>query len=422
VSEEATVFPLEGVRILDFTWLGAGAKSTRHLAAYGAEVIRIEWKGKMDFLRLARPYQLAADEDPATTGDSVNRSASFNNLNPGKLGISLNLRHPKGKELFRSLLPKADVVLDNYTADTLKDWGFGYEVMDAIRPGIIYVQSPGFGYRGPYRDYRSYGPTAAAVAGITHMAGLPDRYPSGWGFSYMDVVTPWNIAIAVLACLRYRERTGKGQWIDLSQAGPGYLLTGTALLDYAVNGREYVRTGNRSPYLPAAPHGAYPCAGEEAWVAIACFSDDDWRRLVEALGNPSWAGQPRFATLDGRLANQDALDACLGETTRGWDRYALMEVLQGAGVAAGVCQTPADRFDTDPQHRARGEYRMVSHAELGEYAVEEVPSRWSRTQPHTGGTEGRGAPCYGEHNARVYGELLGLGAEELAALRADDVI
>jgi len=410
------------VRILDFTWLGAGAKSTRHLAAYGAEVIRIEWKGKMDFLRNARPYHFVADEDAATAAASPNRSASFNNLNPRKLGISLNLRHPRGKELFRRLLPKADVVLDNYTADTLKDWGFGYDAMDAIRPGIIYVQSPGFGFRGPYRDYRSYGPTAAAVAGITHMAGLPDRYPCGWGFSYMDVVTPWNIAIAVLACLRYRARTGKGQWIDLSQAGPGFLLTGTALLDYAVNGREYVRTGNRSPYLPAAPHGAYPCAGEDAWIAIACFGDADWRRMVEALGNPDWAEQPRFGTLEGRLANQDALDVCLGETTRGWDRYALMKKLQRAGVAAGVCQTPADRFDTDPQHQARGEYRMVSHAELGEYAIEEVPSRWSRTQPHTGGPEGRGAPGYGEHNASVYGDLLGLSADDLTALRAEDVI
>lgn len=416
------MFPLEGVRILDFTWLGAGAKSTRHLTAYGAEVIRIEWKEKLDFLRRARPYHFVADEDASLAADSPNRSASFNNLNPGKLGISLNLRHAKGKELFRRLLPKADVVLDNYTADTLKDWGFGFEAMNEIRPGIIYVQSPGFGFRGRYRDYRSYGPTAAAVAGITYMAGLPDRYPCGWGFSYMDVVTPWNIAIAVLASLRHRARTGKGQWIDLSQSGPGFLLTGTALLDYAVNGREYVRAGNRSPDLPAAPHGAYPCAGEDDWIAITCFNDQDWRHLVEAIGSPHWTSQPEFASIEGRIANQDALDACLGETTQGCDRYALMEKLQRAGVAAGVCQTPADRFDIDPQHQARGEYRTVSHAELGEYTVEDVPSRWSGTQPHTGGPEQRGAPCYGEHNARVYGELLGLSDAEIGAFQAEGVI
>ena len=413
-------------------WLGAGAKATRHLAAYGAEVIRIEWKEKLDFIRLMSPQPLPGDQAVAAAprsrvsdpeaAPSWNRGMSFNNINPGKLGISLNMHHPRGKELFRRLLANADVVLENFTATTLERWGLGYEQLRAVKPDIIYVQCPGWGYRGPYREYRSYGPTAAAISGLADMVGLPDRQPCGWTFSYMDVITPWNIAIATIAALRYRRRTGKGQWIDLSQTGPAHMLTGTAILDHAVHGRTYRRTGNRSPYVVAAPHGAYPCAGEDRWIAIACSSEDDWKALLEVLGWPAWAGRSQFGTLERRYRHQDELDRELGGSTSAWERYALMGALQEAGVAAGVCQTLADRYDIDPQHRARGEYVMVPHREVGEYPIENVVGRWSRTQPHTGGAFGRGAPCYGQDNERVYAETLGLSPREISELEREGVI
>ena len=189
---------MEGARILDFTWLNAGAKGTRHLALYGADVVHIEWKGKLDVLRTSGPHhKMPGDDSPGTDPGysqlsvaSVNRGASFNNNHVGKWGISLNMRDPKGKEVFRELLRVSDAVVDNFTAATLADWGFPFDEMVKVKPDIVYVQAPGFGFQGPYRDYRSYGPTAAAISGLTFMSGLPDRYPVGYGFSYMDVCRP----------------------------------------------------------------------------------------------------------------------------------------------------------------------------------------------------------------------------------------
>ena len=225
-----TTLPLAGVRVLDFTWVNAGAKGTRHLGLYGADLIHLEWQGKLDPVRFNPPYHSVPGEEPSAenTGAggyevlkvaSVNRASSFNNNNVGKWGASLNMRHPKGKELFRGLLKTADVICDNYTATTLDRWGFGWEELQRIKPDIIYVQQPGFGRKGPYADYRSYGPTAAAMAGLTWQAGLPDRYPSGYGFSMMDVCAPYFLAIAVMAALRQRNRTGKGVYVDSSQVG-----------------------------------------------------------------------------------------------------------------------------------------------------------------------------------------------------------
>ena len=276
-------FPLNGVRVLDFTWLNAGAKGTRHLALYGADVIHIEWKGRLDLLRHNPPYH----EVPGDTSmpkaapgydhlkvSSVNRAASFNNNHVGKWGISLNLRHPKGKAIFRDLVKTADVVADNFTASTLDGWGFGPEALEQIKPDIIYVQAPGFGRLGPYSDYRSYGPTAAAISGLTWQGGLPDRYPCGYGFSYMDVCGPYFLAIAVLSALRQRNRTGRGVYVDSSQCGPAFLLTGPALLEWSANGDGYVRNGNRSTYVAAAPHNAYRCKGKDDWVVITCFTEE----------------------------------------------------------------------------------------------------------------------------------------------------
>lgn len=425
--------PLEGVRILDFTWLNAGAKGTRHLAAYGAEVIRMEWMGRIDFMRFNPPLHPPPGEDIAPdpvalgyyhspTAESPNRAAGWNNTNSGKRGISLNMHHPKGKELFRRMLTSADVVADNFTATTLAGWGFGYEAMRAIKPGIIYLQAPGFGYLGPYRDYRTYGPTAAAISGLTDMAGLPDRIPVGYGFSYMDVVAPYYLAMAVMAALRRRNRTGEGAWIDGAQVGASFLQTGTAILDWSANRRPYQRTGNRSPWIAAAPHGAYRCQGDDAWIALACFDEPSWQRLVGLMGSPGWAHEPRFATLAARVEHQDALDQLVEAWTRPRERYGLMAELQAAGIPAGVCQDAADRVNNDPQLAHRGYIVEVPHSELGHYRVEGAVGRFSETQPTPMGVVGRGAPCYGEDNYLIYEKLLGLSREEVDALTAEKVL
>ena len=424
-------FPLNGVRVLDFTWLNAGAKGTRHLALYGADVIHIEWKGRLDLLRHNPPYHEVpgdASMPKAAPGydhlkvSSVNRAASFNNNHVGKWGISLNLRHPKGKAIFRDLVKTADVVADNFTASTLDGWGFGPEALEQIKPDIIYVQAPGFGRLGPYSDYRSYGPTAAAISGLTWQGGLPDRYPCGYGFSYMDVCGPYFLAMAVLSALRQRNRTGRGVYVDSSQCGPAFLLTGPALLEWSANGDGYVRNGNRSTYVAAAPHNAYRCKGKDDWVVITCFTDEHWRGLVNEMGNPAWTARAEFATVEGRFERQDELDPLVEAWTSGQDRYDVMRRLQAAGVPAAVCQNTADRYERDPQLRHRGYFSRVPHSEVPPYDTEGHPGLFSDTQPSPLGRSGRGSAMYGEDNARIYGELLGLSTADVEALRAEDVI
>ncbi len=423
--------PLTGVRVLDFTWLNAGAKGTRHLALYGADTIHIEWKGKLDFLRFNPPYHaVPGEEPPPDVGagyevldvPSVNRAVSYNNNHVGKWGISLNLHHPKGKDLFRQLVRTADVVVDNFTATTLEQWGFGWTQLKEIKPDIVYVQAPGFGKQGPYRDFRSYGPTASAMSGLTWLGGLPDRYPCGYGFSYMDVLGPYFLAMAVLAALRQRNRTGNGVYVDSSQVGPAFLLTGTTILDWSAHGRRYQRNGNRSTAIKAAPHGAYRCRGDEKWIAIACSAEAHWQGLTQVMGRPAWAGEARYSTLDRRYEHQDELDGRIETWTRGQERYDLMERLQAAGVPAGVCQDTRDRYENDPQLRHRGYFVQVPHSEVPAYDVEGHPGRFTETQPTPLGRSGRGSACYAEDNHRIYTELLGLNEAELDSLRAEEAI
>lgn len=408
--------PLQGIRVLDFLWLGAGAWGSRYLASFGAEVIRIEWHEKHDFLRFNRPYLYPGDDRPVDDA-SPNRGGHFNNINPGKLGISLNIHHPKGKALFRRLLATADVVTENFTATTMERWGLGYNALRAVRPDIIYCQQSGFGHTGPYRDYRSMGPVAAGISGITAMSGLPERPPAGFGFSYLDVMAPWLLAVAVMAALRQRRRTGQGQHLDLSQVGAAFQFLGPALLDFQANGRAYRRTGNASPHIPAAPHGVYRCHGREDWIAIACFDEAQWQALVREMGNPVWASSADFASLEQRLAKNGELDRQLSSWTALHQKYALMRRLQAAGVPAAACQTAADRVERDEQLAARGFFVPLPHSEIGEYRVESIPGRLERTPASAGGRLGRGAPCYAEDNEYVYRELLGLSAKEIEDLK-----
>jgi crotonobetainyl-CoA:carnitine CoA-transferase CaiB-like acyl-CoA transferase len=221
---------------------------------------------------------------PIRKEDQEDRAAHFQNLNAGKFDISLNMRHPKGKELFRRLLPHGDVVTDNFTAPTLPSWGFPYEEMIRHRPELIYLQSSGFGCAGPYREYRSWGPVAAAIGGLTYLSGLPDDFPTGFGNSVMDVQGGWMAALLIMAALRVRKRTGKGQFIDFAQSGAAMMLSGTALLDAGANGRTFRRIANGPYAYPSAPHNLYRCRGQEQWLAIDCDTEASWDALVKVMG------------------------------------------------------------------------------------------------------------------------------------------
>jgi crotonobetainyl-CoA:carnitine CoA-transferase CaiB-like acyl-CoA transferase len=429
------VRPLEGVRIADLTWLLAGAGGPRILASLGAEVIRVEWRERLDFLRYMPPFMPEKGEGPPKGGAlelagldkqkmrSVNRAGYFNDINSGKKGIGLNMKHPKGRELFKRLVAISDVVVESFTAPTMRKWGLAYEDLQQVKSDIIYVQQPGWGYKGPYVDFVSYGPTAQAISGLTEQSGLPSpRPPAGWGFSYMDWSGAYYCAMSMLLAIYYKKRTGKGQYIDCSQVEPAIYMTGTAILDYLVNQSHYQRTGNRSPYKPAAPHGAYCCAGEDRWIALAAFTEEEWRGLVGEMGNPSWAQNGQFGTLDDRLRNQDELDRLIGEWTKGQEPYTLMQRLQKAGVPAGVCQTAQDRVDADPQLSHFSWLLPLPHSEAGTWPVKDVPFKFSDSTVTQGGMTGRASPCYAEDNDYVYGELLKLTKEERTELEEEGVI
>jgi crotonobetainyl-CoA:carnitine CoA-transferase CaiB-like acyl-CoA transferase len=426
--------PLRGVRVVDLTWMLASAGTTVILASLGAEVIRIEWPGHLDFTR----RQLQAKPKPPPLGPvkkfavspksmqgiaEANASGLFSDRNAGKLGITLNMRHPDGIALFKKLVAKSDI-LEGFRPNAMRSWGLDYETLRAVKPDIIYLQMAGFARTGPYSDFASYGPTAQVMSGIGAITGLPEPHPpTMWNHSYMDVTPPLYGAMALIAALYYRNRTGEGQYIDQAQYEPGLFLSGPAVLDYSANGRPTKRAGNRSPFLDAAPHGIYRCAGDDSWIAIAVFSEEEWRALCHEMGNPPWCANSSFAAMQDRLANQDALDAQIEEWTRGQERYALMYRLQEAGVAAGVAQSPSDKFDLDPQLKARDFFVDLPHSHLGTWPhTRHFTPKLTRTPAHPGGITQRGAPCVGEDSHYVYETLLGLSAGEIAEYEEQGII
>jgi len=428
LSPRGKPFPLHGIRILDFTWFLASAGGTRFLAAFGAESIKVELKSHPDTRMAAMaPVGGRAARDAATGPLSgvtdPDMGGQFNNKNPGKRGISLNVRHPKGLEIARRLVAMSDIVAEGFSPGVLDSWGLGYDAMRTIKPDIIYVQQSGMGAQGTYGRFRTVGPVANSFSGLSEMSGLPEpAMPAGWGYSYLDWMGAYSFALAMLTALFHRERTGEGQWVDASQAEVGLLISGTSILDWSANDRIWSRYGNRSPYKPAAPHGAYPSAGDDRWLAIACFTDAEWRALAEVAGHPEWANDVRFKDLAGRLRHQDALDALVAGWTRSRDGYEAMLALQRAGVPAGVCQTAGDRCNRDPQLAALSWLTEVTGTKIGRWPLAEVPIKMSESPAYIGGRLDRGAPCYGEDNEYVYGELLGMSSGEIKSLADEGVI
>jgi crotonobetainyl-CoA:carnitine CoA-transferase CaiB-like acyl-CoA transferase len=405
---------LAGVRICDFCGQLAGAGATKWLAAFGAEVIRIEdpaRQGRWDILRGVGPY---VDERRG-----LELGGGFNNHNVGKLGITLNLRTERGKELLTEIVRQSDCVTENFAAGVLARLGFGYERLNEIRPGIVYVSNCGFGHAGPYAAFKTWGPIVQAVSGLTFSSGLPDQPPAGWGYSYMDHTGGYYMAMAILLALIHRQRTGKGQWVDLACTESALTLHGPALLDWTVNGRPSRREGqpnsNRSQWPPMAPHGIYPCAGDDEWVAIACRDEADWRRLAPVIDQP-WTDEPDFATPAARVAKEDALDTRMAAWTAPQGKFELQRRLRETGVPCAAVQKPGERVDHDPD--TEGLWPIVTHSAMGQVRVDGMPARFSETPWRMT----HGAACLGEHNEDVFGRLCGLSPAEVAALREEGVI
>ena len=431
-SRSGKPFALHGVRILDFTWWLASGGAPRYLSALGAENIKVEWKGAPDLRTGAfwghlpvggREARMNATGPVPPDLSTNNHNGEFNDWHAGQRGISLNVRNPKGLEIARRLIAASDIVVEGFSPGVMASWDLGYDVMKELKPDIIYAQQSGFGQGGIYGKYRSFDMLSAAMAGVLEMAGLPEPAPPvGWGYVFMDWFGAFNLAAAMLTALNYKARTGKGQWIDSAHAEGGIFLNGVTMLDWAANGREWHRAGNRSPHKAAAPHGAYRCEGVDRWVTIACFTETEWEALCTVAAHPEWRSDPRFRTLKDRIANQDALDAAIEEWTSKQERYTLMHRLQGAGIAAGVCQDAEDRCENDPQLAALNWLTELEQTEMGHWPVREVPVKMSETPPFMGGDIDRGAPCYGEDNEYVFGELLGMSSQQIHDLAEEGII
>ncbi|MEN8160752.1 MAG: CoA transferase [Myxococcota bacterium] len=404
------------VRICDFTGQLAGAGATKWLAAFGAEVIRIEdpvKQGTWDILRMMPPF---VDERRG-----VDFGGGFNNHNVEKRGITLNLRTERGKELLAEIVKRSDVVAENFASGVMERMGFGYERLQELKPDVIYVSNCGFGHTGPYKAFKTWGPIVQAISGLTFSSGLPDLEPAGWGYSYMDHTGAYYMAIAILLALLHKQRTGEGQWVDLSCTEAGLTLHGPALLDWSVNGRPLRRPGspnaNRSEHPAMAPHGVYPAAGDDEWVAVACRSDAEWRALAGVI-EADWAREGRFATLAGRLAGQDALDAALGGWTRARPKADTVAALQARGVPAAPVAKPPERIDHDPATGGFGLWPTATHSKMGDVRVDGLPVHLSKTDWEIR----RGGPCIGEHTEEVLTGLLGLSSDEVAKLREEGVV
>ena len=400
-----TALPLDGIRVIDLTWIIAGPTATRFLGDFGAQVIKVEHEQAVDPIRLGRPI----------IGDAptLNNSGFFNYMNRNKQSVLLNVRHPSGLDLLRRLIAVSDVVIENFSSGTLASWDLDYPQLRELREDIVYCSISGFGHSGRDKDHTTWGPTAQALSGLTYTSGLPGKPPAGWGYSFMDHTAGYSAAIAIMMALHHRNRTGEGQHIDLSQVEAGVVLNGPAVLDATVNGRTWRREGlppgNRAWEPAVAPHNTYPCAGDDRWIAIVVTNDAEWQAFVQAMDEPAWATDSCFATTDGRLATEDALDAHIAAWTAPQDDYALMALLQAVGVRAAVCQKSEDRVENDPQFAARGWWQTLSHPELGDSLHDGVAPRLSVSP----GRLRTAAPLIGAHTREVLSDLLGLTEAEL---------
>ncbi|MBI2864241.1 MAG: CoA transferase, partial [Chloroflexi bacterium] len=395
-----------GIKVADFSWVGAGPLATKLLAEHGATVIRVESIKHPDTLRVASPYR---DSKPG-----INRSAYYACYNNDKLGLALDLQHPRAKEMTRKLVEWADVVAESFSPGIIGRWGLDYQSLVKIKPDVIMFSTSQQGQTGPRARIAAYGTQLVSLAGFTWLGGWPDRAPTGPYGPYTDPCAPAIGATAIAAALDHRRRTGRGMYIDLSQYEAGANFLAPVLLDYLANGRLQGAQGNRCP--EAAPHGVFPCKGRDRWCTIAVFDEKEWLGLRESMGDPDWARRSEFASLQLRKQNEDELERNLAQWTASYSPEEVMHMLQKRGVPAGVVQTCED-LHRDPQLAHRRYLRELEHSEIGRHHYEAPAFQLSRTPAELK----RAAPCLGQDTEHVCTRILGLSDEEFVDLLAAGV-
>ena len=389
------------LKVVDFSWVLAGPLIGLYLAHHGATVIRVESMRRPDLIRTAAPYK---DNKPG-----LNRSGQWDLGNSNKLGMGLDLTHPKGVEVAKRLVMWSDIVVENFAPGVIERLGLGYEELRKVKPDIIMASTSNMGQTGPEAKHPGLGTILVSYAGFTSLTGWPDRSAVKPYGAYTDFLAPRFQIVAILAAIEYRRRTGKGQYLETSQMETGMHFLSPAIMDCTINRRIQIRAGNKCPF--AAPHGVYPCLGDDRWCAIAVFSDEHWDALCRSMGNPAWARGSIFATLLGRKRSEEELDNKIAEWTMNFDAEELMQRLQKDGVPAGLVENSADIQD-DIQLAHRHYYWQLDHPEIGvhhyegpAYILSETPAEIKMP-----------SPLLGQHTELVCREILGMSDEEFLDL------
>jgi len=393
----------EEVRILDFTWLGVGPIAMKFMANMGATVIHVESYTRPDICRVSPPYK---DWKPG-----INRSAFFAVYNDSKFGITLNLRMPQAQEVAKRIINEwADVVADAHLPGIMEKFGLDKETLRKDKPELIHIATALQGKTGPYSTMPGHGMVGVSLGGLTQITGWPDREPTVPFGALTDFLTFPHMITALIAALLYRRKTGKGQYIELSQLECSAQFLAPPIMDYMINGRVLGRLGNSSAY--AAPHGVYRCKGEgEKWCTIAVYTDEEWRNFCHVIGNPEWTEDPEFATFMGRKKKENELNGFVEEWTAHYTPQEVMRKMQKAGVPAGVVASGEDLV-ADPQLNHRRTHVVLEHPEIGPHIYQAPPYRFSKT-PHKLTMP---APCLGQHNEYILKEILGMSDDEIADL------
>lgn len=400
--------PLQGIRITDITNSWAGPYATHFLASLGAEVIRVESIQRID------PWRGGG---VGNTDDKLwEKSPLFNSVNTDKLSVTLDLTRPQGVAIFKRLVKISDIVAENYTPRVMHNFGLDYPVLKEVNPRLIMISMPSYGMTGPWHDYPGFAALFEQMSGLPQLTGYPDGPPKMTDWGWADIIGGVNGRVAIMFALLYRQMSGKGQYIDLSQVETATSIIGDAIVEYSMNKKIRPRRGNRHPFM--APHGYYRCRGEDYWVGLAVASDEEWLKFSQAIGAPPWTSAERFADSLTRWQNQDELDKLVEAWTIGHEHYEVMNTLQKFGIAAGAIPTGPELL-TDPHLKDRDMFQVVDRAIVG-------PHPYAKSAPmQLSGFQGKirlPAPTLGEHNNYVLRELLGMTVAEIQSLVEDKII
>lgn len=408
--------PLDGLRVIELTTAWAGPMSGRVLAYFGAESIHVEAPNRVNSWRLNKDAPNPVNFPDGQPGERwYDRSFLFNSQNVNKLSCILNLKTEEGRATLRQLVAVSDVLICNFRPGTLKKLGLDYDSLTAIKPDIVVAELPAFGISGPMSGYAALGPTMEMAAGMSAMIGYPGGQPEVTGPSYLDPIGGFNAAAAILTALIYRQKTGKGQYVEVPQVEAAMQLIGPQILKAAETGNDPAPNGNRVSF--ASPHDAFRTRGEDDWIVIAALDEVQWQRLCTAMGKPQLADDDRFSTLARRRDNEDELTRIIAEWTQGHDKHELAEWLQQAGIAAAPVQNPRDVAE-DPYLAYRGFFTELDHPDAGRHRHPGLPIHLSATP----GSQRQAAPPFGWHNRYILETILKLPPEHVAAIEASDAM